>query len=173
MNDLKDEWRYFELVSTKIKEGRYGPQVIRHADILNQKISGLLTHVSVMIAALAIIFQTLYGGKTSSGTTTDLSVPELLILTEMGVYVVVTLFCLKGIFLTTLRDFKDYEDRVLERFILIVAKRRKCYHIALFLTIMMTVAVVFTLISILHLGVLPRLIAIGVTLCSAIFIFIM
>jgi hypothetical protein len=131
---------YFERVAS-ISETPAGEESKRHADVLNTKISALLTHVSLMIAVSAVFFDW------ASKPTGHLPFLEWMLLAEIVAYVLISLLCLRGIWITGYSSFLEHKGDPTEVFFKIVGARRTVYYIAISSTIFVTVAFLATLIG--------------------------
>jgi len=100
---------------------------------LDQKTGGLLAHISVIIAVLAIFYNNVSYGW------------QVLLLIEMIAYVFLTFLCLRAIRMTTPRDDAGPVEAV-DYVKLEYWKRRRYYNAANAFTIVATAFVVFSLV---------------------------
>jgi hypothetical protein len=124
-----------EMASTPL-----GQSLNRHGDILNAKISSLLTHISVMIATLTF-FMTAFGDIKSRDRFT------YLLLAEIMLYLVFAIFCLRGVLITNHASFRGCGDKLYKRYASIIRHRRRYYLISLYGTIFVTISFMATLVE--------------------------
>jgi len=105
-------------------------------DVIDQKTSSLLTHVSVMVGVVSFLF-----GRHNSG------LYHYIYLAELVVYLIVTLGCLRAIFITNERSEQSHDAaELLEANINETDRRRRIYILSLDVTIKTTFVLVLTLI---------------------------
>jgi len=148
MSGLEKERKYYKTV-LPIANTEYGKQVMRNADVLNSKISALLTHVSIMIAILMIFYNSANVSEANLDTkitAMTIDAAKSLMIVETCMYIVASLFCVLGIWITGPSSFLGHEDNPTDRLIDIIGRRRKCFIIALWITIFVTVTFLVTLL---------------------------
>jgi hypothetical protein len=136
------EQKYFDQMG-EFGATESGRQVFRHMDIINIKTGSLLTHVSLMTAALGL-FASRFIAELNFSTF------EVLILIELVIYVLISmalLFCINitspGSFYLNgmLQDGEYFSQRI----VAIAARRRRLYNIGLRSTVGATVLFLLTL----------------------------
>jgi len=121
---------------SEMRHSAPGDSVFYELDTIDNKVSSLLTHVSIMMAILAIFYTSL---------SNDLVMRHIVII-ELLLYLIATLGCLRGIFMVGPHArLLEYDAILLDR-IKVVSYRFRAYKFSLFLTIVTTVAFMFTLI---------------------------
>jgi len=142
MDSLEEEKALHTIIS-EYGETAEGKQAMRQTEVLNAKVTGLLTHVSVMLAVCTVMFTTAW----QRNGIVDLF-GKLLLLEIMG-YLVITLLCLPVLFLAGYRSFLAHKKRrhdltYLDVLMFITARRRRLYSIAIWGTVLVTVAFIIT-----------------------------
>jgi len=128
------EVRYLEIMSEQ-RSGTIGGSVFYILDTIDTKTQSLLTHVSIMMAILSMFYA-------DSGASHEI---RLAVLVELLCYLVITLGCLRAVFIVTPSEVDVPSETVLEARIQEVVRRRKAYRISLFSTIAVTFAFLVTI----------------------------
>lgn len=110
----------------------------RLADIINAKASGLLSHISIMFASTSVIFYALQSTGASSITLS-------LFFFELTLYVFIALVALSCLNISGPSVVSGDVNKDFEALIKIVRARRRRYHVALYSTFIVTIALVVTL----------------------------
>jgi hypothetical protein len=122
-----------------------GAVVARSAGILNSKISALLTHVSIMIAIVTIIGSSPIRLELTNSVSA-LPVSFIIFMKiELAAYVLASLLCVVGIWTTSPRNFCDDKDATI-KIIKIVRTRRRCFILALWITVVSTGGLIIALL---------------------------
>ncbi len=136
------EQKYFDQMG-EFATTESGRQVFRHMDIINIKTGSLLTHVSLMTAALGLFASRFIGEPMFSAF-------EILILVELVIYVCISMALLFCINITSPRTF--YINGMLqdgqyfaERIVAIAARRRRIYNVGLRSTVGISILFLLTL----------------------------
>lgn len=104
-------------------------------ETIDAKASGTLTHVSMMIAALGLIAPIVAGHR----------LEELMVIVQIGVYLLVALGCLRCLSLFNSRDISGTPEQVSQQIVQELFVRRELYSICNRATIWLTL---FVLVSI-------------------------
>ena len=136
-----DDFRNYFAVIRRIRSDAVGESVLRTADILNTKVSALLQHVSIMTA---ISFAMLIWSR---GSDARLDVFDLIMIFEVCGYVVITLLCLRGIWVTDYRSFEGAMRHETERLVAIILNRRATYRAAVIGTFAITLCFMATFVG--------------------------
>lgn len=114
-----------------------GAAVYYWLDVLDNKTSSLLSHVSIMMAVLSIFF-----GETEAGT-----LVRTLVVVELFCYLLISLGCLLVVFVITPNDNHASADEELERSIAVLMWRRRMYNVCMVATWVVTFAFMLTLVA--------------------------
>lgn len=130
---LSAERAYLEGIA-RMKSISLGETIFYEHDAVDAKNTGLLTHVSIMIAFIALFYR-------------ELHVPMLKLLAtfELFLYLLITIGCLLAIRMVGPSDTDNDDNRLIRKRIAVNRARRRVYKMSLHATIVVTVAVVFTL----------------------------
>ncbi len=113
-----------------------GDALFYELDTVDNKVSSLLSHVSIMMAILALFYSNM-----------DKSDPSrIAILAELCIYLLVTLGCLRGIFMIGPENQVGEYEEILNKRIEVVCRRVRAYKYSLLVTVFTTIAFIFTLI---------------------------
>lgn len=142
--EIDEEIAYYDAVA-RIAETESGRQILRHADILNAKISGLLTHVSVMIAVLLYFAQSIVCEEKFDSK----SWYQIFLYFEIVMYLFVAGACLYCLAITTPKDFNVTSlgsNSLVNTFMIIVRERRIIYLFGLGFTILLTILLILGIV---------------------------
>ena len=131
---MKREFRHLEVIAEH-RDGKIGSAAFYILDVIDGKTQSLLTHVSIMMAILAVIYS-------DGGVRGEI---RLAILIELLVYLAVTLGCLRAVFIVTPSKTENATSNMLETRVRECARRRTAYRISLFVTIAVTFAFLITI----------------------------
>jgi hypothetical protein len=136
------EQKYFDQMG-EFATTESGRQVFRHMDIINIKTGSLLTHVSLMTAALGLFASRFIGEL-------NYSLFEILILVELVVYVLISmslLFCINITSPSTFYSNGNLQDGeyFAQRIVVIAARRRRIYNVGLRSTVGISILFLLTL----------------------------
>jgi hypothetical protein len=131
---LQRELHHLELVAEN-RSDKVGSAAFYTLDVVDTKTQSLLTHVSIMMAILALF----YG---EANTTAGI---RLAILVELILYLMITLGCLRAVFIVAPSALDTTSEAVLVTRVLECARRRTAYRISLFATIAVTAAFLITI----------------------------
>jgi hypothetical protein len=134
----EDVERYAERLRIEKDDGPISPAVGRTLQSIDGKAAALLTYTSMMVAALGV----------TSAVVAETAGQQAVIVVEMVLYLVISLFCLRSIAL--LRE-PDYDDRSLssavrDELILRQGMYRFCNRAAIYLTLLVLVSLPVLLI---------------------------
>jgi hypothetical protein len=146
---LQKELHHLELVAEN-RSDKIGSAAFYTLDVIDTKTQSLLTHVSIMMAILAMFY-----GEAS--TTAEI---RLAILVELMLYLIITLGCLRAVFLVAPTALDTTSEAILETRVREVARRRTAYRISLFATIAVTAAFLLTIATHEVLRIYPSLLRI-------------
>lgn len=135
-NYLQRERHHLELLAENRSE-KIGNAAFYTLDVIDTKTQSLLTHVSIMMAILAMFY---------GHTATTLSI-RLAILIELILYLLITLGCLRAVFIVAPSALDTTSEAILDARVLEVARRRTAYRISLFATIVVTAAFLLTVVA--------------------------
>jgi len=136
MNEqLKEEAKYFEYISG-MGSGVVGQQILRHTDILNAKAGSILTHSSMMIAAVSFFIAITSSDGQPKGWLHIFI--DITLFVELFTYVFISIASLRCIFLTTIRSFGQVKISPQEQMMLIVRNRRRTHNASVKLAIITT-----------------------------------
>lgn len=133
-----DEEMAFYAKGKILSENQGGKEAMRHADVINARISTLLTHVSIMIAVSVVTFAEGYEHSRNFG------ISDYCILVDILGYLLVSFICLRGIFMIDCKTFVKHHD-VLEYYVMEIRKRRNRYNLSLLMTRFLTAVFIVTL----------------------------
>jgi hypothetical protein len=134
----KDIERYAEGLRIEKDDGPISPAIGRTLQSIDGKAAALLTYTSMMVAALGV----------TSGVVAETPRQQAVVVVEMVLYLVISLFCLRSIAL--LRE-PEYDDRSLsaavrDELILRQGMYRFCNRAAIYLTFLVLVSLPVLLI---------------------------
>lgn len=116
----RDERRYFKRTA-ELSGETAGAQLFRHMDVMNEKASALLTHVSIMIAVFSVVAGISYQRD-------GLTPYNLILFCEMAVYALIGLVCTFCIRATSPSSFPlDSSKNSVRGFIRVYRRRRQAY----------------------------------------------
>lgn len=131
---LKKEFRHLEIVAEH-RADKIGSAAFYTLDVIDGKTQSLLTHVSIMMAILAVIYS-------DGGVQGEI---RLAILIELILYLAVTLGCLRAVFIVAPSRMEWTTSNMLEVRVRECARRRTAYRVSLFVTIAVTLAFLVTI----------------------------
>jgi hypothetical protein len=130
----EDIYLYLESISD-MKASKIGDAASYYMDAIDSKTSSLLTHVSIMMAVLSVFYATMHQN----------SFVKSALLVELITYLIVTLGCLRGIFVFTPKDKQESLQKTIELRVNEVVLRLRAYKLSLYVTIITTIALIITL----------------------------
>ncbi len=128
------EMQHLEIMAEH-RSNKIGSAAFYTLDVIDTKTQSLLTHVSIMMAILAMFY-----AEASARAEVRLA-----ILIELLLYLMLTLGCLRAVFIVAPAAFDETNEIVLERRVREVTRRRRAYRISLFATIAVTFAFLVTI----------------------------
>lgn len=134
---IAKEKEYYSLVAD-VDGTPHGPILSRTSDSLNSKISGLLSHISIMIAILSFFLSQMGDFKRIDFFTFAITI-------EIIFYLCFTVGCLRGLFITSPRSLLEKGKESTNHIIMIIRRRRRIYLLSLKGTIIVTIAFLITL----------------------------
>ena len=133
---LEKEREYYKSI-TLIYDTELGRLLFGTTDILNSKISGLLTHISIMMAILGFFL---------ADNQNSHKIITLMVAGEMVLYLILAIGCLLGLYITNPLTLQGHENAAADRLTLILRRRRRIYLFSLKGTIAVTIAFFATLL---------------------------
>jgi hypothetical protein len=136
---LEQEKEYYAIIK-RLRESEHGPFLGRVADIINNRTSALLTHISIMIAILSVIL-------TQFGDFKKVDLFTELVTLEIVSYLIFSIGCLQALFIINPTTFFRYKEQISDYWCIILRRRRRIYLASLTGTIVVTVAFLITLLE--------------------------
>jgi hypothetical protein len=125
---------YLEHIS-EMKSTKVGEAASYYMDAIDNKTSSLLSHVSIMMAILSIFYATI----------TEHSLIRSALLVELFFYLIVTLGCLRSIFIFGPGGKQSTVDDIIQLRVNEVISRLRAYRWSLSVTIVTTLAFIATM----------------------------
>ncbi|GAB4193563.1 MAG: hypothetical protein Tsb002_24150 [Wenzhouxiangellaceae bacterium] len=122
--EIEMERNFLTRSGSLLSDNSEGTAVYYWLDVLDNKTSTLISHVSLMMAVLAVFY-----GETSPGTTV-----RSLIIVELFLYLVIALGCLLVVFVIKPNDLHATPDDELSNSISVLIRRRKMYNVSMIAT---------------------------------------
>jgi hypothetical protein len=120
------------------EQGRYRDFIYRMMSTVDAKVSALLTHISLIIAALVFIY-------TSRAGANGAVLLKSMIMSEIVAYLLLTVFCLRCIHMTTSLSSSSAATES-DALAIELYKRRATYNWTSNVTVFVTVATIITLV---------------------------
>ena len=116
------------------------PELLGALQLIDTKVAGLLTHVSLMIAGLGLIAPLVATSELEIG----------IVIAEIGVYLIIAIGCLRCLSLFSISDFNEQTDQGRHIIVHEMIVRRELYSLCVRAATAFTV-VVFLLLPVLYL----------------------
>jgi len=146
-------------ISTAVGLDDDGAEALKHSDYLNGKVGALLAHVSLMAVTTTWFLTYTKPVELSSQKIAVASITNISLAAELFVYIIITMLCLRAIWVTRPSTFYDIiknnktvfseteQKHAVDIFLHEVTLRKSCFIIALRLTVLTSVAFILSFVA--------------------------